>query len=59
MTTMILISTVAMLVGIVGSFIIWRADAVRADEIEHPILPADRAALPHAAGESPKAIGLS
>lgn len=35
MTTMIFISSVAMLVGIVGSFVIWRMDALRADEIEH------------------------
>lgn len=35
MTTMIFISSVAMLVGIVGSFVIWRMDASRAEEIEH------------------------
>ena len=41
MTTMIFISTVAMLVGIVGSFVIWRMDASRAEEIEHetPVRP--------------------
>ena len=59
MTTMILISSVAMLVGIVGSFLIWRFDAHRADEIEHARVPADRAALSQGAAESPKAIGLS
>lgn len=35
MSTMIFISSVAMLVGIVGSFVIWRMDASRAEEIEH------------------------
>ncbi|MEO5662075.1 MAG: hypothetical protein ABIR39_02220 [Nocardioides sp.] len=58
MTTMILISSVAMLVGIVGSFVIWRMDASRADEIDHspaPVRPTPRAA---GAGESPKEIGL-
>jgi hypothetical protein len=41
MTTMIFISSVAMLVGIVGSFVIWRMDASRAEEIEHetPVPP--------------------
>ena len=43
MTTMIFISSVAMLVGIVGSFVIWRMDASRAEEIEHevPVRPAN------------------
>ncbi len=58
MTTMILISSAAMLVGIVGSFLIWRFDALRADEIEHTIVPVTPAALAKGAGESPKAIGL-
>jgi ABC-type Mn2+/Zn2+ transport system permease subunit len=58
MTTMILISSVAMLVGIVGSFLIWRFDALRADEIEHTVVPTDAAALSKRAGEPPKAIGL-
>ncbi|WP_165807259.1 hypothetical protein [Nocardioides currus] len=34
MGTMILISSVAILVGIVGCAVIWRMDASRADEIE-------------------------
>lgn len=34
MTTVILISTVAILVALVGAFVIWRLDARRADEIE-------------------------
>lgn len=37
MTTMIFISSVAMLVGIVGSFVIWRMDASRAEEIAHEV----------------------
>ncbi|WP_110183037.1 hypothetical protein [Nocardioides solisilvae] len=35
MITMVLISSVAMLVGIVGSVVIWRFDAMRAEEIAH------------------------
>ena len=35
MASVILISTVAILVAIVGCFVIWRMDAARADEIEH------------------------
>ena len=35
MASMILISTVAILVAIVGCFVIWRMDAARADEIEN------------------------
>jgi ABC-type Mn2+/Zn2+ transport system permease subunit len=58
MTTMILISSVAMLVGIVGSFLIWRFDALRADEIEHAVVPVAPAALPRGAAESPKSVGL-
>ena len=34
MTAMILISTAAILVAIVGCAVIWRMDALRADEIE-------------------------
>lgn len=36
MTVMILISSTAILVGIVGCLVIWGLDAVRADEIERP-----------------------
>lgn len=35
MVSMILISTVAILVAIVGCFVIWRMDAARAEEIEN------------------------
>ena len=59
MITMILISSVAMLVGIVGSIFIWRFDALRADEIEHAPASARPVALPPSAGEAPKTIGLS
>ena len=36
MGTVILISTVAILVAIVGCFFIWRLDAARAEEVDHP-----------------------
>lgn len=36
MGTMILIGTVAILVAIVGCVVIWRMDATRAYEVEHP-----------------------
>ena len=35
MASMILISTVAILVAIIGCFVIWRMDAARAEEIEN------------------------
>ena len=35
MASVILISTVAIIVAIVGCAVIWRLDASRADEIEH------------------------
>jgi hypothetical protein len=35
MTAMILISSAAILVAIVGCAVIWRMDMLRADEIEH------------------------
>jgi len=35
MVSVILISTAAILVAIVGCAVIWRMDALRADEIEH------------------------
>ena len=51
MYTMIFISSVALLVGIVGSFVIWRMDARRAKEIEHPNASARRAlGAPEASG---------
>lgn len=50
MFTMIFISSVALFVGVLGSALIWRFDALRADEIEHPPVPAiDRAALAQSA----------
>lgn len=39
MGTVILISTVAIIVAIVGCFGIWRLDASRAEEIEHQTPP--------------------
>lgn len=39
MGTVILISTVAILVAIVGCFFIWRLDAARADEVDLPNTP--------------------
>lgn len=57
MTTMILISSVAMLTGIIGSFVIWRFDAHRADEIEQTVVPIrPAAALAVDAGTAPKPI---
>ncbi len=35
MVTVILISSVAILVAIVGCFVIWRMDAARAEEVDH------------------------
>ena len=46
MTAMILISTAAILVAIVGCAVIWRMDALRADEIEHTRPPAPRPTSP-------------
>lgn len=39
MGSMIFISVVAIVVAIVGSAVIWRLDAARAEEIEHPPAP--------------------
>ena len=39
MGTVILISTVAILVAIVGCFFIWRLDAARAEEVDQPTPP--------------------
>ena len=46
MTAMILISTAAILVAIVGCAVIWRMDALRADEIEHTRPPTPRPTSP-------------
>lgn len=35
MVSVVLISTAAIIVAIVGCAVIWRVDALRADEIEH------------------------
>lgn len=59
MLTMILISSGALLVGIIGSITIWGMDAVRANEIEETPAPVEPEALPPAATESPKAIHRS
>ncbi|NYE36154.1 hypothetical protein F4692_001258 [Nocardioides cavernae] len=50
MGSVILISTVAILVAVVGCFFIWRADAARAEEVEHQAPPPERARL--GSGES-------
>lgn len=42
MGTVILIGTVAVLVAIVGCFVIWRMDAARAVEVDHQAPPAPR-----------------
>lgn len=42
MGTVILIGSVAILVAIVGCFVIWRMDAARAEEVEHQPPPAPR-----------------
>ena len=39
MGTVILIGTVAIIVAIVGCFVIWRLDASRAEEVEHTSAP--------------------
>lgn len=54
MFTMIFISSAALLVGIVGSIVIWRMDARRAEEIYHPAV-GDRRAL-SATGQSAVSI---
>jgi hypothetical protein len=42
MVSVILISTAAILVAIVGCAVIWRMDALRADEIERTPPPPER-----------------
>ncbi|HSU01327.1 MAG TPA: hypothetical protein VLK03_02160 [Nocardioides sp.] len=47
MGTVILISTVAIIVAVVGCFVIWRLDAARAEEVDAPRTPEPpRRALP-------------
>jgi hypothetical protein len=45
MGSVILISTAAIIVAIVGCFVIWRLDASRAEEIEHQTAPTPRPQL--------------
>lgn len=52
MGTMILISSVAILVAIVGCFVIWRLDASLAEEVHGPRTPAPPR---HALGAQPAA----
>lgn len=52
MGTMILISSVAILVAIVGCFVIWRLDAARAEEVDSPNTPEPPR---HALGAQPAA----
>lgn len=54
MGSVILISSVAILVAIVGCFFIWRADAARAEEVEHQT-PDPRQRPQLRAAESPAA----
>lgn len=53
MGTVILISTVAILVAIVGCFVIWRLDAARAEEVEHTPPAPPRHALESESAASP------
>ncbi|MFC0223042.1 hypothetical protein [Nocardioides zeicaulis] len=54
MGSMIFISTMAIIVAIVGCAVIWRMDALRADEIERPAAPpAPRPALDRGASPAP------
>lgn len=54
MFTVILISTMAIIVAIVGCAVIWRLDASRAEEIDHPTEPRHaRSPLPAAQAPTP------
>lgn len=57
MGTVILISTVAIIVAIVGCFVIWRMDAARAEEVDHPT--PQRTPARHALGSEPSAAPRS
>ena len=59
MTAMILISTAAILVAIVGCAVIWRMDALRADEIEHTPPPRPRPQLGGQDGTHPASLPSS
>ena len=59
MGTVILIGTVAVLVAIVGCFVIWRLDAARAEEVEHqspPPAPRPTSIGQSSAPEPPRSI---
>ena len=58
MVSVILISTAAILVAIVGCAVIWRMDALRADEIEHTP-PPERPQLGGTNGSSPASLRSS
>ena len=58
MVTMVLISSTAILVGIIGCLVIWGLDALRADEIDNP-KPATSGARSLSAGSGdPRAIDV-
>ena len=59
MGTVILIGTVAIIVAIVGCFVIWRLDAARAEEVEHTSAPPRTAKAPEISSPSrePKHLG--
>ncbi|QIK74345.1 hypothetical protein [Nocardioides piscis] len=56
MITMIVISSVALFVGVAGSILIWGFDALRANEIEQTLVVADPAALTQGSATTPPAI---
>ena len=56
MVTMVLISSTAILVGIIGCLVIWGLDAVRADEIERPKPALAVAPVLDVAAADPRAI---
>ncbi len=60
MVTVVLISTVAIIVAVVGCFFIWRLDASRAEEVEHTSPPRPTAAPAVAApSHQPKHLDTS
>ncbi|MCY4727972.1 hypothetical protein NYO98_16940 [Nocardioides sp. STR2] len=60
MVSVILISTAAILVAIVGCAVIWRMDMLRADEIEHTPPPASpRPQIGGTNGSSPASLRSS
>jgi hypothetical protein len=59
MVSVILISTAAIIVAIVGCAVIWRMDALRADEIEHTPPPERPRALDAADAPRPTSLPSS